>query len=224
MLKLTYLKWTIFPALVVILISFLSISVTKDKDKLQNINDAVKIFEDWLSNFELQNRSKENRAYLPLASIEVLSPLKKKYEIEDEEAESFLKAYKKAGAEYKNLRTVSSGENKPTWDIVRNSKLKELLENFHSNSSEFWDGELPTKEHLHLILWAYSPEASKIKKNQSKFEDLLGTEDEESQDEEKEEENKSSNKKRKSEGSSSSEEEESPTKKTKADKNWYLAE
>lgn len=174
----------------------------------------MKIFEDWLSNFELENRAKENRPYLPLASIEALLPLKKKYEIEDEDATSFLEAYKNARAEYKNLRTVSSGENKPTWDITRNSKLKELLEKFHSNKCDLWEAELPSKDHLELILWAYSPEASKIKKNQSKYEELLGSK-KNSNAEEQEDEKESPNNKRKSDGSSSSEDE-SPKKKNKS--------
>ncbi|KAK9884477.1 hypothetical protein WA026_007320 [Henosepilachna vigintioctopunctata] len=192
-----------------------TLTLTKDKDKLQNINEAMKIFEEWLSTFEIENRSKENRAYLPLSAIKALLPLKKKFDIQSEQVEKFLKAYEKAGADYKNLRTVPSDEDKPTWDIVRNANLKILLDQFQANKSDLWDDELPSKEHLELILWAYSPEASKIKKNQSKYEEKLGTSDNEMSEEEDNNKNQSRDRKRKSDESSTSEEE-SPKKKNKS--------
>ncbi|GJQ68913.1 hypothetical protein Trydic_g6102 [Trypoxylus dichotomus] len=165
------------------------ITLTKDKEKLQNINDAMKVFEDFVKDFEKNNKSKENRAYLPLASIDALLPLKSEYNIEDKQAEAFLKAY----------RTVK----------------------------DLWNDDLPSKEHMELILWGYSPEASKIKKNQSKFEEKLGKseesdepeiEDDEEDKEEKKEKNENGSNKRKSESesaSSGSDNEESPKKKSK---------
>ncbi|KAJ8911024.1 hypothetical protein NQ315_016593 [Exocentrus adspersus] len=149
--------------------------VTKDKDKLQNINDAMAVFEEWLRNFELNNLSKENRAYLPFASIEALLPLKDKFNLENKKADDFLAAYKKANADYKNLRTVASGEDEPTWDIVRNAELKKLLKLLEENKPELWKDDLPTKEHMEIIIWAYSPDASKIKKNISVYQEKLGS-------------------------------------------------
>ncbi|KAK9745913.1 hypothetical protein QE152_g6543 [Popillia japonica] len=196
------------------------ITLTKDKEKLQNINDAMKVFEDFVKDFEKNNKSKENRAYLPLASIEALLPLKVK-------------------GEYKNLRTVSSGDNEPTWDIVRNSALRKLMKTIDDEDPELWNDDLPSKEHMELILWGYSPEASKIKKNQSKFEEKLGKDseklgkadeeeeedkmddedDDDEKDDVKEKSDKNSSLKRKSEsdgsGSSDSDSEESPKKKSK---------
>lgn len=159
--------------------------------------------------------SKENRAYLPLATVELLLPLKKQYKIEDKQASSFLEAYKSVKGEYKNLRTVASGENESTWDIVRNTVLRKLLKNIEDNDPDLWKDDLPTKEHVELIIWAYSPDASKIKKSLSKLEEKIGKA-EESSENKKEEASKSS--KRKSEGSSSSESssaDESPKKKKK---------
>ncbi|XP_023029544.2 uracil-DNA degrading factor [Leptinotarsa decemlineata] len=216
-----------------------TLTLTKDKDKLQNINDAMEVFETWLTKFELNNLSKENRAYLPLASIEALLPLRDTYKIENKLAERFLEAYKKkAKGEYKNLRTVASGEDKPTWDIVRNAELKKLLKAIGEEAPEMWKDDLPTKEHMEIILWAYSPDASKIKKNVSTYEKKLGSgkesEDEEmntdEEDEEKDDEKDDDEKcekdkkqkkpekgsKRKSSGDSSEDEaDESPKKKNK---------
>ncbi|CAG9764224.1 unnamed protein product [Ceutorhynchus assimilis] len=197
-----------------------TLTLTKDKEKLENINSAMKIFDDWLKNFEFKNLSKENKAYLPLASVEVFLPLKQKYGIKNDLAEKFLKAYKeKAKGEYKSLRTVSSGEDEPTWDIVRNKELKEIWKKFEESQPDFWTSDdLPTKEHLQLILWAYSPEATKIKKNISSFEEKLGSKSKNNKEDTEHKEKKSN--KRKSKGSSSSSssgssDEESPKKKNK---------
>lgn len=208
--------------------------MTKDKDKVQNINEATGVFEDFLRNFELNNLGRENRAYLPIASIEALLPLKDKYEIKNSQIDDFLKAYRKtAKGDYKNLRTVSSGEDQPTWDIVRNSELKKLLKGIEENRSDLWKDDLPTKEHMEIILWAYSPDASKIKKNVSVYEEKLGSgqksddESDEMEVEEKEEKKGKEKKdkkdddkkasKRKSAGDSSEDEEESPKKKSRGD-------
>lgn len=197
-------------------------AVTKDKEKLQNINDAVQIFEEWLKKFEKLNLSKENRSYLPLATVELLLPLKKQYKIEDTQADSFLDAYRSVKGDYKNLRTVASGENEPTWDIVRNTELRKLLTNIEENDPDLWKDDLPTKEHVELILWAYSPDASKIKKSLSKLEEKLGKSKEDSSENETKDEDSPKNKKRSSKrksdsssGSESSSADESPKKKKK---------
>lgn len=169
------------------------------------------IFEEWLVNYEKNNLSKENRSYLPLVAIESLLPLKEKYKIKNKQVDAFLKAYKAAKGEYKNLRTVCSAENQPTWDIARNEELRKLLKDIEENKSNLWDGDLPTKEHLEIILWAYSPDASKIKKNVANFEEKLGSK--EDSDDEREEIGAS---KRKSDSDSESDDdEESPKKKSK---------
>lgn len=191
---------------------------------MQNINDAVQVFEEWLQNFEKLNLSKENRPYLPLTTVKTLLPLKKQYKIEDTQASAFYEAYKSVGGDYKNLRTVSSGEDQPTWDIVRNTVLRKLLKKIDDDKPDLWKDDLPTKEHTELIIWAYSPDASRIKKNLSKLEDKLGKSEEEEDDEAEEKEEKKASK-RKSEGSNSSSssynsggssDEESPKKKKKS--------
>lgn len=190
----------------------------------------MKTFEDFIKDFERNNKSRENRPYLPLASIEALLPLKDQYKIDDEQSEAFLQAYRSVKGEYKNLRTVSSGENEPTWDIVRNTALRKLLKTIDDEDTELWEDDLPSKEHMELILWAYSPEASKIKKNQSKYEEKLPKAEEKKPDDDLEEdeekqqdgkgdktENENGSRKRKSEseGSSDSDNDESPKKKSK---------
>ncbi|KAB0799064.1 hypothetical protein PPYR_06944 [Photinus pyralis] len=193
-----------------------TLTLTKAEDKLQNIKDAMEVFDKWLQNFEDMNLGKENKAYLPLPSIKVLSSLFKKYDVQDKLAKEFLEAYKKVGGEYKHLRTVSSGENEPTWDIVRNSQLKNILKDIEENKPDMWDDGLPTEEHLRLIAWAYSPEASHIKKNLSKMEEKLkGDDSMDDEGSEEEESPKKNSSKRKSSSGSESSEEETPKKKSK---------
>ncbi|CAH1176640.1 unnamed protein product [Phaedon cochleariae] len=207
-----------------------TLTLTKDKDKLANINEAVATFDEWLRKFELNNLSKENRPYLPIACIDALLPLRNRYDIESKQIDSFLNAYRnQAKGEYKNLRTISSGNDEPTWDIIRNAELKKLLKEVSENDSEMWEEDLPSKKHMEIILWAYSPDASKIKKNISTYEEKLGktksTESKEmdvdERNEEKcgkrksNEEKKPRERKRKSSNDSSSQDEESPKKKSK---------
>ena len=213
---------------------FLLILVTKDKEKLQNINDAMAAFENWLKEFEASHKSKENRTYLPLVSIQALLPLKQEYAIDDKKSEAFLAAYKASKGEYKFLRTVSSGEGEPTWDIVRNNELRVLLKDINDNDSDLWNDDVPSKEHMKLILWAYSPDASKIKKNLQKYEEKFGKmkledkDEEEGDNENEKNEEKDSDEgeqkrvhKRKSESESNSSnsgsEEESPKKKSRTE-------
>lgn len=168
-------------------------------------------FEKWLEDFEKLGKSKNNRPYLPLETIKVFLPLQEKNKIEDEEAENFLDAYQTAGGDYKHLRTVTSEDDGKTWDIVRNKKLQEYLENISEDTEMFDKNNLPTKEHLELILWGFSPHASKIKKILPELKKAINGSD--SSEEEEEEEKPT--KKKASKQSSSSSEDESPKKKTK---------
>lgn len=192
------------------------ILVTKDKEKLQNINEAMTVFDEWLNNFEKEGLSKENRPYLPLKTIQVLLPLKKQFKIANPKVEEFYKAYTKANGEYKNLRTVSSGENQPTWDIVRNSELSKLIKKVDEKKPDLWKNDLPTKEHIELILWAYSPDASKFKKNLDKIEEKLGGKNDEESNESEESGDEKKASKRKSKDAETYEE--SPSKKKKGKK------
>ncbi|KAF5272298.1 hypothetical protein FQR65_LT04955 [Abscondita terminalis] len=192
-----------------------TLTLTKAEDKLQNIKDAMDVFETWLQNYEKNNLAKENRPYLPLATLHVFKPLINKHKIQDQKAKDFLSAYESVNGDYKHLRTVSSGDDEPTWDIVRNKHLKKIFKSIEDDKPDMWKNDLPTEKHLELIMWAHSPDASKIKKNLSKIEELLESENENSSDDENHEETpKSSKSKRKSDSSRSSDDE-TPKKKNK---------
>lgn len=106
--------------------------------------------------------------------MEVFLPWKTHLKIEKDVCDKFLNAYKSCDGDYKKLRSVIYEDDKVSWDIVRNKHLKELLQRVDDEGLEMWnDDELPSEVHTELILWAYSPEASRIKKQLSVLEKNL---------------------------------------------------
>lgn len=72
-----------------VIVSFVSrtkriLQITRDEEKLTNLRDALKIFEDWLTDYKENNRGKENLAYLPVEMIRAFRSLAKKYDVWDD--------------------------------------------------------------------------------------------------------------------------------------------
>lgn len=61
-----------------------TIQITRDEEKLANLREALKIFEDWLADYKERNRGKENLAYLPIETVEAFRCLAKKYGVWDD--------------------------------------------------------------------------------------------------------------------------------------------
>ncbi|XP_043266230.1 uncharacterized protein LOC122405496 [Colletes gigas] len=158
-----------------------TLQITRDQEKLANLNEALKVFEEWLLDYKEKNRGKENLAYLPIETVTGFRTLAKRYDVLDEQ---FLKAYKKENGDYKCLRTVkvSSGGG-VTWDIERNRKLKEIIDKIKKDHVQWYETDvgnfrgLPTKEHVQCIMLGYSPDPSKLKKLISEMEEKFGSED-----------------------------------------------
>jgi hypothetical protein len=62
-----------------------TLQITRDEEKLANLRDALKIFEDWLVDYKENNRGKENLAYLPIETIKAFRSLAIKYNVWDDE-------------------------------------------------------------------------------------------------------------------------------------------
>ncbi|XP_035790196.1 uncharacterized protein LOC118465778 [Anopheles albimanus] len=138
---------------------------TKNPDKLKSINEAMELFTDFLDQFDREERGKQNMPYL---AIELIRQLPKPRDHKDSLAEEFLRCYETvAKGNYKHLRTKapsssdSDADPKPTWDIIRNRKLRELKPD--SSVKLFDSSGKPTELHLQLIQWAYSPQVEKLK-------------------------------------------------------------
>lgn len=80
-------------------------------------------------------------------------------------ATDFLKTYQdKAKGNYKHLRTIPANNSNTTWDIVRNKELATIKEKIAKENLKLFDSNgAPTKEHLNMIYWAYSPQPDKLK-------------------------------------------------------------
>ncbi|XP_043669002.1 uncharacterized protein LOC122629536 [Vespula pensylvanica] len=144
-----------------------TLQITKDEEKLSNLRDALKVFEDWLTDYKENNRGKENLAYLPIETIKAYRSLAKRYDVIDDD---FYVAYKKEKGDYKNLRTSKSQNNGITWDIERNRRLKDIVANIKERNIQWYETDigdlrgLPTKEHVRCIMLGYSPDPTKLKK------------------------------------------------------------
>lgn len=59
------------------------ISCTKDEQKIQNMREAVQVFENWITDYNVNGRSKENFNYLAVDVVRAFVPLAERYGIED---------------------------------------------------------------------------------------------------------------------------------------------
>ncbi|XP_012268940.2 uncharacterized protein LOC105693521 [Athalia rosae] len=143
------------------------ISCTKDEEKIKNMKEAIEVYENWVTDYNVNGRSKENFGYLPLDIVQSYKPLADRYEIEDT---GFLKAYDEVDGDYKRLRSVKVPGKELTWDIERNNNLRPLIEGIKSKHIQWFETDptdlrgLPTKEHTQCIMWGFSHDAAKIKK------------------------------------------------------------
>lgn len=137
---------------------------TKNEEKIKSIKDGIKILDDFLEDFDRENRAAMNMAYLP---INVMTFINHAFEKpKDKLAIEFFDAYnRKANGQYELLRTLyPTDESTKSWDIVRNTKLETIKGKIHCLKTKlFNDDNSPTEEHLEMIYWAYSPNADKLK-------------------------------------------------------------
>lgn len=59
------------------------ISCTKDEQKIRNMREAIEIFENWITDYNVNGRSKENFNYLTIDVVRAFKPLAERYGIED---------------------------------------------------------------------------------------------------------------------------------------------
>lgn len=159
---------------------------TKDPEKLRNLSEAIETFENWLNDYRSHSRAKENLTYLPLDVVEAFQPLADKYGVKTEVSGvdiSFLKAYREADGDLKKLRVLKvnpDDEKSITWDVHRNKYLKPLVDRVKGDDApplyrtEEKVRGVPTKEHVELVMWGYSPEVTKLKKTIPQVKDLGG--------------------------------------------------
>jgi len=129
----------------------------------QDMKDAMYIFKNWLKSY---NQLKENEPNYKFLSIEII----KKYEklakefgikLNNKTDEEFYKVYKKVKYPYK-LQYIPIKKNKPygqDYYSYRNTLIKSKLP-LIKNNLFYTEGKykgLPTKQHIILIMHAFSP-------------------------------------------------------------------
>lgn len=62
-----------------------TLQITRDEEKLANLGEALKVFEEWLTDYKENNRGKENLAYLPIETVKSYRILAKKYGVLEED-------------------------------------------------------------------------------------------------------------------------------------------
>lgn len=119
------------------------LSGTKDPKKVKDIKEAVKILENFIEEFDSDNRSRLNCAYL---SSDIVSKFSKPT---DKLCAEFVKVYTEK-KNYKHLRTLFPSDNDDaSWDIVRNKHVGELKELIKEKGKKLFDSDgKPTEEHL----------------------------------------------------------------------------
>lgn len=60
------------------------ISCTKDEQKIKNMKEAIEVFENWITDYNVNGRAKENFNYLPIELVRAFKPLADRYKIEDD--------------------------------------------------------------------------------------------------------------------------------------------
>lgn len=136
------------------------LSGTKNEDKIKAIKDGVKVLENFLDDFDRENRSKLNLAYL---NSEILQKVPTP---SDKLAAEFITSYTvKAKGNYKHLRTMfPAASDEISWDIIRNKNLKKIRDKIESSKAKLFDDNgKPTDDHMKLIAWAFSPQSEKVK-------------------------------------------------------------
>lgn len=59
------------------------ISCTKDEQKIKNMREAIEVFENWITDYNVNGRAKENFNYLSVDLVRAFKPLAERYKIED---------------------------------------------------------------------------------------------------------------------------------------------
>ena len=75
----------------------------------------------------------------------------------------FLRAYKRLKTPAKMKLTQAPGSLQ-SWDQKRTAFVKRQIAQAKSNGESWWVDGFPTRRHLALIAWAYSPTPSRLQK------------------------------------------------------------
>jgi hypothetical protein len=97
-----------------------------------------------------------NRAWLGRHEIKKWLPLMEHWGVSEvaRSPRGFLRAYAEAGWNHQNLD--------PWWENRRNNFVERHMAQVENRDEPLWRDGLPTRRHLALIAWAYSPDRKRL--------------------------------------------------------------
>ena len=146
-----------------------------NKNQTKDMREAMKIFKKWLDNYKKTKKNiNDIYPFLPINIINKYEKLAEYYNISRKARglnnpvtsdEGFLVVFRKLKGNLKKLKQCPIKKSKPdgdNWFNKRNNQVKAKfsqskkmkLKLFHNNGPL---KDLPTKIHVNMIMWAYSP-------------------------------------------------------------------
>lgn len=103
--------------------------------------------------------------YLPLRTVEQMVPLMEIYNVSAvaRSRRGFLAAYRRARGRSATLKNELAFGRLETWHDRRENFIKRHLAQAKKNGEKWYHDGVPTRRHLALIAWAYSPQPRGIK-------------------------------------------------------------
>ena len=164
---------------------------TKTPDSIKNIKQVLGIYNKWLNNYKTQNlATKLSKSYLSPSQISSLEFLAKYYDISKKARglekpttsdEGFLVIWRKVKGDKKQLRNYPVKQSVPqgqTWDKQRNNYITRRLSMIKNAKDKLYYTTgpykgLPTKLHVNMMMWGYSPDTKNILTNIKKYKDII---------------------------------------------------
>lgn len=164
---------------------------TKNPDTIKNIKQALDIYSKWLNNYKKQKLSSRlSKPYLTPKQVSSLEFLAEYYNISrkarglDKPTTSdrgFLEVWREVNGDKKRLRNYPVKSILPegqTWDKQRNnfiirriSMMKNAKDDLYYTSGP--NEGLPTKLHVNMIMWAYSPDVKNVLSNIPNYKKII---------------------------------------------------
>lgn len=164
---------------------------TKNAETLKNINLALDIYNTWLNNYKSNKlNDKLKKPYLTPKQVSDLEFLAEYYDISHKARglekpttsdEGFFVIWRRVKGDKKRLRTLPVKISVPdgqTWDKQRNNYLVRRLSMINNSKDALYyssgkDAGLPTRLHVNMVMWAYSPDVKTVLSNINKYKTII---------------------------------------------------
>lgn len=164
---------------------------TKNPDTIKNIKQALGIYSKWLNNYKKQNLSSRlSKPYLTPKQVSSLEFLAEYYNISrkarglDKPTTSdrgFLEIWREVKGDKKRLRNYPVKSRLPhgqTWDKQRNNFITRRISMIKNAKNDLYytsgpNKGLPTKLHVNMMIWAYSPDVKNVLSSIEKYKKII---------------------------------------------------